>query len=112
MHRAWSAMATGLLLTACVTPPAAPPPALPRAVPVGASDVGAGAWPAAHWWRTFGDPQVDALVALAQGTAPSLRVARARLDAAAAATDAVRARTGARLTGSGGVSRNRAEALD
>jgi len=107
MHRAWSAMATGLLLTACVTPPAAPPPALPRAAPVGASDVGAGAWPAAHWWRTFGDPQVDALVALAQGTAPSLRVARARLDAAAAATDAVRARTGARLTGSGGVSRNR-----
>ncbi len=37
------------------------------------------AWPAAHWWRAYGDAQLDAWVERALAGSPSLAVAGARL---------------------------------
>src|SRR5580704_3469097 len=42
------------------------------------------AWPADEWWRSYGDPQLDALVAEALAGSPSLEIAQARLRAAQA----------------------------
>src|ERR1700730_14788223 len=44
----------------------------------------AAAWPADPWWRGYGDPQLDALVAEALAVSPSLEIAQARLRAAQA----------------------------
>jgi NodT family efflux transporter outer membrane factor (OMF) lipoprotein len=43
-----------------------------------------GAWPEDDWWRAYGDPQLDALIAEALAGSPSLQVAQARLRAAQA----------------------------
>ncbi len=47
------------------------------------------AWPSDQWWRSYGDPQLDALVEEALAGSPSLEIAQARLRAAQA--QAVRA---------------------
>jgi NodT family efflux transporter outer membrane factor (OMF) lipoprotein len=39
----------------------------------------AAAWPTDQWWRTYGDPQLDVLIAEALRDAPGLVVAEARL---------------------------------
>ncbi len=41
-----------------------------------------GGWPADDWWKDFGDPELDALVAKALADSPDLKVAQARLDLA------------------------------
>ena len=46
----------------------------------------ADAWPTEDWWRAYGDPQLDALMAEAVAGSPSLQVAQARLRAAQAET--------------------------
>ena len=53
--------------------------------------VDAAAWPADGWWRSYGDPQLDALVEEALAGSPSLAIAQARLRAAQAQTVAARA---------------------
>ena len=42
------------------------------------------AWPASNWWRRFGDPQLDALIAEALAGNPGMASARARIDKARA----------------------------
>jgi NodT family efflux transporter outer membrane factor (OMF) lipoprotein len=49
---------------------------------LGGTPVDAAAWPADGWWHSFGDPQLDALVAEAIAGSPSLTAAEARLRAA------------------------------
>jgi NodT family efflux transporter outer membrane factor (OMF) lipoprotein len=44
------------------------------------------AWPDDHWWRTYGDPQLDALIEEALRDSPNLAVAQARLRQAGAMT--------------------------
>ncbi|MBV8032030.1 MAG: efflux transporter outer membrane subunit [Betaproteobacteria bacterium] len=44
----------------------------------------AGPWPAADWWKRFGDPQLDALVDEALKGSPNMRLAQARVDRASA----------------------------
>src|SRR5205823_6372017 len=44
----------------------------------------AAAWPAEQWWRAYGDPQLDALIAAALAGSPSLEIAEARLRSAQA----------------------------
>jgi NodT family efflux transporter outer membrane factor (OMF) lipoprotein len=44
----------------------------------------AATWPAADWWRRFGDPQLDALIAEALAGNPGMASARARIDRAVA----------------------------
>ena len=42
------------------------------------------AWPSEQWWQALGDPQLDRLVDEALAASPSIRLARARLNRAAA----------------------------
>jgi len=51
----------------------------------------ASAWPQDAWWKAYGDPQLDALVAEAIRGSPSLTTAQARLRAARAQAVAARA---------------------
>ncbi|HEY0766633.1 MAG TPA: efflux transporter outer membrane subunit, partial [Steroidobacteraceae bacterium] len=44
----------------------------------------AAAWPADLWWHSYGDPQLDALIAEALAGSPTLEIAQARLRAAQA----------------------------
>jgi NodT family efflux transporter outer membrane factor (OMF) lipoprotein len=44
----------------------------------------AATWPATDWWRRFGDPQLDALIAEALAGNPGMASARARIDRAVA----------------------------
>jgi NodT family efflux transporter outer membrane factor (OMF) lipoprotein len=52
--------------------------------------VDASAWPTDQWWRSYGDPQLDALVDEALAGSPSLAIAQARLRAAQAQTVSAR----------------------
>ncbi|WP_296000656.1 efflux transporter outer membrane subunit [Rugamonas sp.] len=56
-----------------------------------------GNWPAANWTSQFGDAQLDALVAEALRTSPTIDQARARIAAAAAFTETARSATGAKV---------------
>ena len=64
----------------------------------------AATWPAADWWRRFGDPQLDALVSEALAGNPGMASARARIDralalaASAGAALAPQASAGANVT--------------
>ena len=80
-----------LAVGACAPMDAGHPPASglePQAL--GLSDVPA-AWPAAQWWRRYGDPQLDALVDEALAGNPSMTAAQSRLDQANAAVGNARA---------------------
>jgi NodT family efflux transporter outer membrane factor (OMF) lipoprotein len=50
----------------------------------------AGEWPRADWWSMFGDPKLDALVAAALASSPTLRTAEARVRGTHALADAAR----------------------
>jgi len=58
------------------------------------AQLSAAAWPTADWWRRYGDPQLDALVAEALAHSPNLRVAEARVRQAAAYAGATEAAAG------------------
>lgn len=59
----------------------------------------AGIWPVEGWWRSFGDAQLDALIAEGLKSAPDVRVAAARVRAA----DALAQQAGAALLPRAGV---------
>jgi NodT family efflux transporter outer membrane factor (OMF) lipoprotein len=63
---------------------------------LGDAQIAPSAWPADGWWRSYGDPQLDALVDEALAGSPSLATAQARLRAAQGQAVAAR---GARLPG-------------
>ncbi len=48
------------------------------------------AWPAANWWKVYGDPQLDALIEEGLVGSPSIAVADARLRRARAQQDSAR----------------------
>lgn len=48
-------------------------------------------WPAADWWKSFADPQLDALIARAVADSPSMDIASARVRLAQQAAVAARA---------------------
>lgn len=48
-------------------------------------------WPAADWWRAYGDPQLDALIGAAHAGNPTLAAAAARVRAAQALADTAHA---------------------
>ena len=90
LYRA-AAPAAALLLAACAStgglePKSAiiDPAALQAANSLAGAHTSQDAWPAADWWKRFGDPQLDALVDEALSGNPSIRSARARLDRASA----------------------------
>lgn len=61
------------------------------------------AWPAADWWRQLGDPQLDALIDEALAGNPDVDAARARVRAAAAASEAQRAALGLQVAGAASI---------
>jgi multidrug efflux system outer membrane protein len=69
---------------------------LPQTAPL--SDLGGGGeWPAADWWKRYGDATLDRLVAMALDSSPSLNTARARLDSARQAVRVAGAASGAKV---------------
>jgi NodT family efflux transporter outer membrane factor (OMF) lipoprotein len=83
-----------LLLTGCATVPDLGP----RRLPAGAADYATARsfaeraeWPAGQWWRDFGDPQLDALVAEALAGSPGVEEAAARMRMASAQVERARA---------------------
>jgi NodT family efflux transporter outer membrane factor (OMF) lipoprotein len=81
-----SALAAGLLLAACASTGGLAPKSetiAPESLAAGRSLAGAAVardWPAADWWKSFSDAQLDALVEEALSGNPSMGAARARLD--------------------------------
>ena len=65
------------------------------------------AWPAADWWKRFGDPQLDALIDEALAGSPTLRVADARVRKAVAAAGVANAARAPQLSGTADVTRQR-----
>ncbi|HEX6703638.1 MAG TPA: efflux transporter outer membrane subunit [Albitalea sp.] len=82
-------LATAALVAGCASTAGVAPPsrAMLTATQAGATDAAAEG-PRADWWRSFGDPQLDALVDKALASQPSLQVVQARLVQAQAAADA------------------------
>jgi NodT family efflux transporter outer membrane factor (OMF) lipoprotein len=64
-------------------------------------------WPELEWWKRFGDPQLDALVAEGLAGSPGIRLARARVDQALAAAQVARAPLGPQASADGSVNRQR-----
>jgi multidrug efflux system outer membrane protein len=65
------------------------------------------AWPAEQWWLAYGDPQLDSLVQRALQDNPSLAVAQARVQSAAAQLASEQANEGAQLGVNTNVNRQR-----
>jgi NodT family efflux transporter outer membrane factor (OMF) lipoprotein len=81
-------------LSACATLPGkAPSPAIRPQGSFASTQVfaaPAGEWPAAGWWKVYGDSQLDALIEEGLAGSPSVAVADARLRRARAAQDTSR----------------------
>ncbi len=69
--------------------------------------VSPGAWPTEDWWRSFRDPQLDALIEEALAGSPTLRIAEARTREALALADASKAALYPQLNGSFTATRER-----
>lgn len=89
------ALRTALLLTGCAAlagcatvPDLGPRPALRDPATLGTvaapADAPAGTWPGDGWWKTYGDPQLAALIEEALAGSPTLAAADARARKAAA----------------------------
>jgi NodT family efflux transporter outer membrane factor (OMF) lipoprotein len=85
------------LLAGCASVPALEPqPAMTAAESLATEQSFAdarGAWPAEGWWRSFGDAQLDGLIAEGLADSPDIRIAAARVRAA----DALARQAGAAL---------------
>jgi NodT family efflux transporter outer membrane factor (OMF) lipoprotein len=69
--------------------------------------VSAAAWPAADWWHSFNDPQLDQLMNEALAGSPTLRVAAARTRKALAFADVTKAALSPQVNGSASSTRER-----
>src|SRR5690349_19395280 len=81
-----------LMTSACVsTPDLGPKPQLKTVAVQQAFAAPAADWPATDWWRAYGDPQLDALIAEGLAGSPTIAVAEARLRRAEASVTQARA---------------------
>src|SRR6202165_4590052 len=69
--------------------------------------VSAAAWPAADWWHSFNDPQLDQLMNEALVGSPTLKVAAARTRKALAFADVTKAALSPQVNGSASSTRER-----
>ena len=83
-----AAALTALGLCGCATSPT--DPVRQRAV-TQALTATEGTWPTDEWWKAYGDPQLDQLIAEALTGSPSLALAKARVKRATAMNEATRA---------------------
>ena len=93
-------ISASLALSACASLGDSQPPATLRDAPSLGLPVAANTSVTlnSQWWREFGDAQLDALVAQALASNPSLKVAQARLLRAKAGADLTDAASGPQLT--------------
>jgi NodT family efflux transporter outer membrane factor (OMF) lipoprotein len=98
-----------VLCAGCVGTGDAPPPATPIApARLGLTAAGdAIAWPQQHWWRVFGDPQLDRLIDAANAGSPSLQIATARVRLAQQAASQLGAVTDPEVDLNGNLNRQR-----
>lgn len=98
-----------LALAACAMPPhKLDHPVLRDDVPLaGLQTVERAGWPAADWWKAYGDDQLDQLVDLALRQAPDLAIAQSRLGSAEQSIRAAAAQAGLNINGNAQVSRQR-----
>jgi NodT family efflux transporter outer membrane factor (OMF) lipoprotein len=100
-------LASAMALAACAPLPqqSAPAPIKPASGWSAAEqfkDQGAN-WPADSWWQSYGDAQLNDLINEALAGTPSLAIAQARLDRAAAGVEIRDAATGPQLSANGSV---------
>ncbi len=88
-------------------PPKTSPVSLRATVPVVEADATAGQWPGGQWWQRYEDPTLNRLIDAALQAAPSLRTAHARFDAARESVRLAGASTGAHVSFSGDLERQR-----
>jgi NodT family efflux transporter outer membrane factor (OMF) lipoprotein len=95
-------LATAALVAGCASPAGVAPHShtLLSAAQAGAAEGAATDWPRTDWWTSFGDPQLDALVAKALAAQPSLQAVQARLVQSQAAVDAAGAARRPQVNGS------------
>lgn len=96
-----TAAALALAAAGCGVPPPVTPPPLPDAPPqAGLAETGSAdaAFPADDWWRAYGDPGLDVLIAEALANAPDMALATARVRAADALVDQWRASSAPTVT--------------
>ncbi len=107
--RAALALAVALALAGCAfAPPKVQHPALRDDVPLaGLSAPTRAGWPAADWWRGYGDPQLDGLMAMALGQSPDLVQAQGRVRTAEQSVKLAAAQAGLSINGSAQLSRQR-----
>src|SRR4029079_8851271 len=84
-----------VVLAGCSIPPKPDAPTLRTEAPLAGVPAQAGQpWPAADWWKQYGDEQLDALEAKALESSPSLDEASARFGTAEKSIDIARAEAG------------------
>lgn len=100
--RALASAAAAAVLAACATLPAreaGPPARTPETLASVQSLTGAPtSWPSVEWWRSYGDTQLNNLIAEGLSASPTLAAAEARLRAADAVVAETRANTAPALT--------------
>jgi len=64
-------------------------------------------WPSASWWTVYGDQQLDALIDQALRDAPSMAIARSRVEQARAQVELVKAGTSLQVTAAAAINRER-----
>lgn len=87
-------VASLLNLGGCATPGEQPPPALTISPAAAGLTADASVFPDTAWWRGFGDPALDALIAQGLAGQPGLQATAARLAAVSADTQALTASQG------------------
>lgn len=114
MRRPLLAALAPLLLAACASTggekplaPRADANALAASGTLSKAPLSDAAWPAAEWWKRYGDEQLDALVVEALQGSPTLRAADARVRKALAAAGVASAARAPRIEGNADVSRQR-----
>jgi NodT family efflux transporter outer membrane factor (OMF) lipoprotein len=102
-------VAAGCASTAGIAPQArmAQPEQLAARQSLADVSVSGASWPAADWWRRFGDPQLDRLMDEALAGNPSLRLAAARTRRAVALADTAGAALAPTIAGGASTTRER-----
>jgi NodT family efflux transporter outer membrane factor (OMF) lipoprotein len=111
--RAGVPLALAFSLSACSTGGLLPR-SQPIALPTGQSfelpatvSLSPAQWPSEDWWRRFGDPQLDRIIAHALAENPGLRLAQARIDQASAMSGLAGAALEPRIDGTATSNRQR-----
>jgi len=101
--------ALAALLAGCALAPAKlQHPALRNDVPLAGLPLPTGGhWPDARWWRAYGDPQLDALMAMALRHSPDLAQAHARVRTAEQSVRVAAAQAGLSINGNAQLTRQR-----